>query len=129
MSSVVLDTSALLALLRDERGALIVSAEIENATISAVNLAEAATRQYQTGVTRAEFLGVVAPFNLEVAPVDQALALDTADIREIGRKFGLSQADCICVALAKQRGLSALTADQDWAKIADILGVEVKLIR
>jgi ribonuclease VapC len=129
LSRIVLDTSALLALLRDERGASVVEADIENALISAVNFGEAAARQYKTEVTRAEFEAVVAPFNLEIVAVDAELALDTADIREIDRKAGLSQADCICLALAKQKGLPALTADQDWAKVADVLGVEVRMIR
>jgi PIN domain nuclease of toxin-antitoxin system len=33
------------------------------------------------------------------------------------------------LALTKHVGVVALTADQDWAKIADILGVEVRMIR
>jgi ribonuclease VapC len=129
VTSIVLDTSALLALLRHERGASLVEADVDNAMISAVNFGEAAARQYKSGMSRAEFEAVVAPFDLDIVSVDKALALGTADIREIGRKAGLSQADCICLALAKREGVVALSADRDWAKIANVLGVEVRMIR
>ena len=129
MSAVVLDASALVALLRGESGAPIVAENVRGAAVSAVNFGEAAQRQYKAGTSRQEFEDVIAPLNLNIVSVDRAMALDAADIREIARAKGLSQADCICLALAKHMGVIAMTADQKWLEIADTVGVEVRVVR
>ncbi len=129
MSFVVLDASALIALLQSEKGAKVVADEVQGAAISAVNLGEAAQRQYRDGKTRTEFEAMATAVELNVIPVDGALALDAAEIREIARAKGLSQADCICLALAKRLGVVAMTADQKWLEVADAVGVEVRVVR
>jgi ribonuclease VapC len=129
LSFIILDASALIALLQSEKGAKIVADEVQGAAISAINLGEAAQRQYRDGKTRAEFEAMATAFELNVIPVDGALALDAAEIREIARAKGLSQADCICLALAKQMEVAAMTADQKWLEIAGAVGVEVRVVR
>ena len=129
MSFVVLDASALIALLQSEKGAKIVADEVQGAAISAVNLGEAAQRQYRDGKTRTEFEAMATAFELNVIPVNGPLALDAAEIREIARAKGLSQADCICLALSKRMGVVAMTADQKWLEIADVVEVEVRVVR
>jgi ribonuclease VapC len=129
LSAVVLDASALVALLRGESGAPIVADNVRSAAVSAVNFGEAAQRQYKAGTSRQEFEDVIAPLNLNIVSVDRAMALDAADMREIGRQKGLSQADCICLALAKRMGVAAMTADQKWLEIAGAVGVEVRVVR
>jgi ribonuclease VapC len=129
LSFVVLDASALIALLQSEKGAKVVADEVQGAAISAVNLGEAAQRQYRDGKTRAQFEAMATAFALNVIPVDGALALDAAEMRETARQRGLSQADCICLALAKRMGVAAMTADQKWLEIADAVRVEVKVVR
>ncbi len=42
---------------------------------------------------------------------------------------GMSQADFNCLALAKRKGVPALTGDRKWLEIADAIGVEVRLMR
>jgi ribonuclease VapC len=129
LSFVVLDASALIALLQSEKGAKIVADEVQGAAISAVNLGEAAQRQYRDGKTHTEFEAMATAFALNVIPVDGPLALDAAEIREIARQKGLSQADCICLTLAKRMGVTAMTADQKWLEIAGAVGVEVRVLR
>ena len=97
--------------------------------ISAINLGEIAHVQMRFGKTRAEAEEVIREMGIPVVDVDVQLALDAAEIKIIGKEAGLSQADCICLALAKREGAAALTGDRDWLKIADAIGVEVKLIR
>lgn len=129
MSVVVLDASALLALLKRETGADIVEASLDQAVIGAVNLGEAAQIQYLYGWNRQDFETAIDLTEISVVPVSQQVALDAADFRELARKNGISQADCLCMALAKSKGAVAITADRDWLKIADAIGVDVKLIR
>jgi ribonuclease VapC len=129
LSVVVLDASALLALLKREAGAEIVQASLNQAVIGAVNLGEAAQIQYLYGWNRNDFEVAIGLTEISVVPVSQQVALDAADFRELARKKGISQADCLCLALAKSEDAVALTADRDWLKIADAIGVEVRMIR
>jgi ribonuclease VapC len=126
---IVYDSSAILAVLREEVGAALVIGQTELGMISAINLGEVAHVQLRFGKTRAEAEDVIREMGIPVVDVDAELALDAAEIKIIGREAGLSQADCICLALAKREGAVALTGDRDWLKIADAIGVEVRLIR
>ena len=126
---IVYDSSAILAVLREEAGAALVIGQTEVGVISAINLAEVAHVQMRFGKTRAEAEEVIREMGIPVVDVDEQLALDASEIKIIGKEAGLSQADCICLALAKREGAAALTGDRDWLKIADAIGVEVRLIR
>lgn len=78
MSEVVLDASAVLALLRDEPGADIVAGHMGNAAITAVNLQEVAKEMFREGAScadvRADFVdamvfgGSPARMELDAAP-------------------------------------------------------------
>ncbi len=125
--SVVLDTSALLALILGEPGAEAVLAEADGALVCAVNLFEiidvAARQGYDRASTREQLerLGIVfAPFDHAEATIAPTLP------RKIGKR-GLSLADRCCLAFAIARGLPVLTGDRDWAKLD--LPIEVRLIR
>lgn len=50
-------------------------------------------------------------------------------MRKPGEIIGLSLGDRICLALAKTRGLPALTADKAWKSLAGELGIKVELVR
>lgn len=129
MSVVVLDASALLALLKREPGADIVAASLNQAVIGAVNLGEAAQIQYLYGWNRNDFEVAISLTEISVVPVTKRIVMDAADFRELARKNGISQADCLCLALTKSEDAVALIADRDWLKIADDIGVRVQLIR
>ncbi|MEP7349148.1 MAG: PIN domain-containing protein [Sphingorhabdus sp.] len=131
MSNFIIDSSALLALLQDEltEDAQKIEEQIRDAAITSVNFGEAAQRLYRSGKTRADMDNIARMMGLDVVAVDADLALDVADFREVARMHGISQADCLCLALAKREAAVALTGDRDWLKIADAIGVEVQLIR
>ena len=59
MSEVVLDASAVLALLRDEPGADIVAGHMGNAAISAVNLQEVAKEMFREGASCADVRAIL----------------------------------------------------------------------
>lgn len=66
------------------------------------------------GWNRFQIEDEIGALQIEIIPVDGQLALDAAEIREIARAKDLFQADCICLALAKHMGVTAMTADQKW---------------
>ena len=127
MSEAVLDSSALLALLRKEPGADRVAAAGRQSVVSTVNLAETATVLTDIGIPKADLRSVLSDLSLTTVPFDEEDALLAAELRPVTRAAGLSLGDRACLALAQRRKLPALTADRAWADLD--LGIEVRLIR
>ena len=127
MSRVVLDASAILALLRNERGADVVAGYRGDALVSAVNIAEVAAKLADQGIPPAQWHYVLALLDLEVVSFDNSQALSTGSLRRSTRRRGLSLGDRACLQLAAMRGLPAVTADRAWAGLE--VGVEVRVIR
>jgi ribonuclease VapC len=126
---IVLDASAAIALFRRELGWEIIEDSATDAIMSAVNLGEVIQRQLRLNVSRVETERLIAELGVLIVDVDGDLAMDAAELRHQIPKAGLSQADCICLALAKRMGVVAVTTDRDWAEIADMVGVEVRVAR
>lgn len=125
--TVVLDASAVLALVLKEPGADVVLSHIRGALLSAVNLVEVIQRMVALRVESHDTLQQLARLEVEVVPFDVAQAAIVASLREKTRHKGLSLADRACVALARTRNLPAYTADQIWAEIDH--GARIVLIR
>ena len=127
MSSVVLDASAVLAILQREPGSAVVAEHLSTAVISAVNVAEVASRLSDRGVPDGGAREAISALRLEIAVFDHELAYASAALRPATRRLGLSLGDRACLALAKREGLPALTADRAWASLD--MGVEIRLVR
>ncbi|WP_126174580.1 type II toxin-antitoxin system VapC family toxin [Altericroceibacterium xinjiangense] len=129
MSEVVLDASALLAMLKGERGAAKVANAIAGARISALNYAEVVGHFVQAGMPEREVDAMLDPLPMTIVPVDKALARLAGRLRVVTAEAGLSLCDCICLALARRDGLPAWTSDLHWKTIADAAEVKVVVIR
>lgn len=129
MSRIVLDASALLAMLRDEPGADRVEAVLEDASMSVVNLAEVVSHFAKAGVARDAIESILKPLPLRLIPVDDLLSYQAGMLRSVTVEGGLSLGDRYCLALAKRAGVPALTAERRWPGIATAAGVTVELIR
>jgi len=125
---VVLDASAVLALLFEEPGAEMVRAHMRAGVIGAANLAEVLAKLSDHGVPAHEAARAVAILSLEVAPMTEAQARRSAELRPAARAAGLSLGDRACLALAAELDAAALTADRGWAGVAEAAGVAVQLI-
>jgi len=126
---IVLDASAVLALLFEEPGAEIARAHLRAGVIGAANLAEVLSKLSDHGLPAPEAARAVAILGLEVAPMTEAQAQRSAGMRPATRAAGLSLGDRACLALAAELGAPALTADRGWAGIAKVVGVRVQVIR
>jgi PIN domain nuclease of toxin-antitoxin system len=127
MNAAVLDASAVLALLHGEPGADRVASALERACISAVNLAEVLGRLRRAGVGREDCARAVGCLPLEVVPFDRALAAEVAELEALTAGSGLSLGDRACLATARVRRQTALTADRAWLRLD--VGVRVVAIR
>lgn len=129
MTAVVLDASALLALLRAEPGDERVRAALPDSAMTTVNFGEVVAHFVRNGAPEAEIRGVLDPLPVERITFDEELAYTTGLLAEVTRTAGLSFGDRACLALAHRLGVRAMTADRAWAGIAKIAGVAVDLIR
>jgi ribonuclease VapC len=127
VNDVVLDASALLAVLRAEPGAERVEPRLEGAGIGAVNLSEVVAKLDEDGVPEAEIRRAVGRLELDVHAFDAAQAYAAGVLRRTTRSLGLSFGDRACLALAQRLGALALTADRSWSRLQ--IGVAVEVIR
>jgi len=127
--SVVFDASALIAMLKGERGAARVAAGIAGARVSSVNYAEVVSHFVHAGMPERQVDAMLDPLPVAIVPADKALAQIAGRLRATTADAGLSLGDRFCLALAKREGLPAWTSDQNWKKIADAAEVKVVTIR
>jgi ribonuclease VapC len=124
---IVLDSSAVLAVLRSEPGSDVVLEHAKGAAISAVNLVEIVSTVVDRGGVASVARRNVARLQILVIPFDEAQAQRAAELRAATRPFGLSLGDRACISLAERMEARVMTADRQWAKAR--LPVEVELIR
>jgi PIN domain nuclease of toxin-antitoxin system len=124
---IVVDASAVLAVLRREPFERFDPDRLAYATISAINFSEVLERLYRGGASHEDADRLVNPLSLNVVPFDDIQARAVARLRGTTRHVGLSLADRACLALGLQRGEPVVTADRVWATLD--IGVEVILIR
>lgn len=127
MSEVVLDASALLAVLKEEPGHERVAEVVSRAAMGAVNLSEVAAKLADAGMPEEAVREALGGLALEVHDFDRELAFRAGMLRPATRPAGLSLADRACLALGHRLGLPVLTADQTWKDLD--LAVEVRLVR
>jgi ribonuclease VapC len=129
----VLDASALIAYLRGEPGAEVVSDLLTvGASISTVNLSEVLSKAADRGTNPVEEAKRLASRGLlnaaiTVEPFTPADAIEAARLRPLTRKAGLSLGDRACLALARRMDVAAVTADGDWLGVKH--GVDIQHIR
>ena len=127
--SVVLDASAVIAMLKGERGAAKVAGAIAGALVSSVNYAEVVSHFVHLGAPIDEVRTMLGTLPYAVVAADDALAWEAGGLRSVTASAGLSLGDRFCLALAKRVGVAAYTADKAWRDIAGDVGAKVVIIR
>lgn len=128
MSEVVLDASAVLALLRDEPGADVVAGHIGRAAFSAVNLQEVVKEMLREGATPEGARAVLDELALALHPHDEEAAYAAAALYPETRRHGRGLGDRSCMALGLILGLPVLTADREWKNIM-VEGLAIEMVR
>lgn len=128
MSRVVLDASAILAVLNREPGAEKLSPELLSQAVSGtVNLAEVHGKLVSEGGDPDE------AWEDTLSPIREAIAFTAGQVQIAGsliaqtRALGLSLGDRACLALALALKAPVYTADKSWGKLK--LGIPIHVIR
>jgi PIN domain nuclease of toxin-antitoxin system len=126
-SRVVLDASALLALINQEPGFEKVAAVISTACMSSVNVAEVVSKLMDKGFSEVEIREIFEALKVLIIPFDEEQGFIAGLLRTETKSLGLSLGDRACLSLAIQQKLSVLTADRVWAGLQ--LGLNIQMIR
>jgi PIN domain nuclease of toxin-antitoxin system len=117
MSAVVLDASAVLAVINREHGSDAVIATLSDAHICAVNYTEVISKLVDRDVELSAAVSAISKLGVTVVAFDAELALSAAALRPVTRGQGVSLADRACLALAERHKAPALTGDRRWATL------------
>lgn len=113
----ILDASALLALLQNEPGADKVASVIGQSKISSVNWSEVIQKLTRHDNEAANIRPDVEALGLIIIPFDADQAEAAASLWPIAKPFGLSLADRVCLQLGISMKEKVLTADTVWEKV------------
>jgi len=128
MNRVVLDASALLAILNQESGSETLTPELlSGAAISTVNLAEVHGKLVGRGLRPGD------AWEAAMGPIREAVPFTAEHARLVGdllaqtRPLGLSLGDRACLALGVAMKAPVYTADRSWKKLK--VGARIHVIR
>jgi ribonuclease VapC len=128
MNRIVLDASALLAVLNRESGAEKLTPELlSTATSSTVNLAEVQSKLVERGLSQRD------AWEATLSPIREAMAFTADHAKTAGsliaqtRSLRLSLGDRACLALGLALGAPVYTSDKSWKKLS--VGVRIHVIR
>ena len=128
MNSIVLDASALLAVLNREPGAEKLTPQLLSAaTSSTVNLAEVQSKLVSRGIKPDEaWEATISPIRESAVFTDEQAKIAGSLIARTSA-FGLSLGDRACLALGIALKAPVYTADRSWKNLK--LGVRIHLVR
>ena len=118
----LLDASAVLSWLQEERGSEVVDEVLDESVIASINVAEVVHKLVGQGASAEEALGIIGRLAIPQVDFGSDHVLATARYSHIK---GLSLGDRACLGIATALGLTAVTADRQWATC----GAQVRLIR
>ena len=125
---VILDASALLALIQEETGAEIIKPLLKFSVMSAVNVTETLSVLQRTNISPEEGLTLITDIVTTIVPFDLEQAEQVAKLHPLVQPQGLSLADRACIALAIKLQIPIYTADRIWDELK-LDNIDIRLIR
>lgn len=113
----LLDTSAIIALLKKEPGYEILEELISRSAISSVNLAELVSVLTRTGVLENEIDEIIKDIVPEIILFTEDIAIQTGKLIASTKEYGLSLGDRACIATGIILKLPIYSTDAIWSKL------------
>jgi PIN domain nuclease of toxin-antitoxin system len=128
MNEVVLDASAILAIIFHEPGEERLTPEIlDRSVVSAVNLAEVQGKLIKKGFEPEVAWGTALQLVVAVKPFTDGSARIAGDLISTTEQYGLSLGDRSCLALAIALNAPVYTTEQAWRNLK--VGIPIHVIR
>jgi ribonuclease VapC len=127
VSEAVLDSSVILAILKNEAFDAVVYDVVDGGVMSAVNLVEVYSKLSDLKLAVTPRVDALIGTLSRIELFTESQARIAADLRPITRHAGLSLGDRACLALAVEIGAEVYTAEREWARVDP--GCKVHLIR
>ena len=125
----ILDASALIALIMNESGSQKVAKHLPTCRISSINLCETISYLVRNHWDEAMLSSLIDDLNLTIYPFTKEDALVAAHLIKHTKHKGLSLGDRACLALAQRLNAPALTADKVWLELTSLPHIQIELIR
>lgn len=125
---VILDASALLALIQEETGAEIIKPLLKFSVMSAVNVTETLSVLQRTNISPEEGLTLITDIVTTIVPFDLEQAEQVAKLHPLVQPQGLSLADRACIVLGIKLQIPIYTADRIWDELK-LDNIDIRLIR
>jgi ribonuclease VapC len=116
----LLDASALLAIVFEEKGRDQVHKILHKCAMSAVNLTEAIGKIAQRGASLDEAWDHISALEIPILSYDEATAREAVRFCDLAWTRGMSLGDRVCIATALIHGLVAVTADRRWPTLMNL---------
>ena len=125
---VILDASALLALIQEETGAEIIKPLLKFSVMSVVNVTETLSVLQRTNISPEEGLTLITDIVTTIVPFDLEQAEQVAKLHPLVQPQGLSLADRACIGLGIKLQIPIYTADRIWDELK-LDNIDIRLIR
>ena len=126
--NIVLDASAILALLQREKGSEILQPLLTTAIASTVNITEVLSILTRNKINSDEAISLLSEMIPKILTFDMQHAKIASDLYLTTQNKGLSLGDRACIALGIDLSIPIYTADKIWAEL-NLPNVEIILIR
>lgn len=128
-NKVLLDTSALIALLKKEPGHEMVSDIIANSAISAVNFGELIAVLTRANVSESDIDEITSDLIPEIIPFCENISKKAGKLSKLTQSYGLSFGDRACLATGEYYNMEIYTADKVWTKLKHKIPSKIILIK
>ena len=126
-NTVVLDASALLALIQNEKGADVIKPLLKRAIMSTINVAEVLTALQRVDILPKEAIVLITDIIQEIVSFDLEQSQCVAELQPYVCHKSLSLGDRACLALGQKRQVPIYAADRIWSEL-QIDNITIKLI-
>ncbi len=124
----ILDTSAVIALLKREPGYKLLEDIIASSSISSVNLSEFVSVLTRANIPAHEIDEIITDIIPEIIPFSEDIAILAGKLISYTKEYGLSLCDRACIATGIYYDIAIYTSDKIWAGLK-IKNANIKLIR
>jgi len=114
VNKLVIDSSAILALIFREKGSEAIAPLLPGSLMSAVNVAEVFSKLSEKGLLTDERVSNFYKLELNITDFDTEQSRKAAELRGLTMHLGLSLGDRCCLALAILQNATAITTDRTW---------------